>query len=140
MSILAQWWQNFQRAYSFILVGCHGFGIAYTCIMHWNVCKHALSYFYLPFQNRTPLALPKVSIIDHEHASDSISWRQNFLTVRIYGRYVNRERHNFLRKKLSPRHNFRATDFPVTPALSITEGGGGGGGGGGGDTMLQIMA
>ena len=49
-----------------------------------------------------------------EHASDSISWRQNFL--RIYGRYVNCERHNFLRKNCRrDTISGRQILIPVTP-------------------------
>ena len=58
-----------------------------TRCMHWNDSTPIIT-------DRT--SLPKESIFDHEHASDSISLRQNFL--RIYGRYVNCERHNFLSK------------------------------------------
>ena len=46
--------------------------------------------------------------------SDSISWRQNFL--RIYGRYVNCERHDFLRKNCRrDTISGRQILIPVTP-------------------------
>ena len=43
-----------------------------TRCMHWYI-QHVSTPI---ITDRT--SLPKVSIIDHEHASDSISWRQNF--------------------------------------------------------------
>ena len=51
--------------------------------------------------------------------------RQNFLAAAIFprkcGRCVKMVRRNFLWEKLSPRQNFRATEFPVTP-VSIKAG------------------
>ena len=95
-------------------------------VLHLKLCPHVhacilMSYFYIPVHNfSTPPpphhrshAFAETIKCNREHASYSISWRHNFL--RIYSRYVNWKRLYLL----SPRHNFRATNFPVTPEHEI---------------------
>ena len=64
------------------------------------------------------MPLPKVSIIDHEHASDSISRRQNFLIDMLRAKRGFAQSRDCPAQTLDPWFVVQTMDWPRNPGIA----------------------